>query len=176
MQFYERLLGPTSRRIKLMITRGVVSLVDSNAAMQMLQVKVMGVPFDAEHWEPYGFTAKPKPGAEALVGAVNGRTGHLVAFSVADRRFRLKGLADGEVALFDDLDNMVKLGRDAIEITGTMAVHVTAPEVTVTSDNITLGEAGGAKVARVGDRVNVGAGSSQGLWPIVEGSDKVSAA
>lgn len=45
----------------------------------------------------------------------------------------------------------------------------------VDASNITLGGEGGKRVARVGDKVNVGSGSSSGLWPIVEGSDIVSA-
>ena len=45
----------------------------------------------------------------------------------------------------------------------------------VEAETVTLGGEGGEKVARIGDRVQVGAGSSAGLWPIVEGSDVVSA-
>ncbi len=50
----------------------------------------------------------------------------------------------------------------------TKAAHVDA-------EIVTLGGEGGQKVARVGDMVQVGAGSSAGLWPIVTGSDVVSA-
>lgn len=49
-----------------------------------------------------------------------------------------------------------------------MAVTVNAPEVN-------LGGVGGRPVARIGDKVEVGGGSSAGLWPIVEGSSVVSA-
>jgi hypothetical protein len=75
------------------------------------------------------------------------------------------GLVGGEVALHDDLGQAIIMKRDHI--------RVKSPKVVVESDNINFGEEGGAKVARVGDRVNVGSGSSAGLWPIVEGSDKV---
>jgi phage baseplate assembly protein gpV len=47
--------------------------------------------------------------------------------------------------------------------------------VHVDAQTVTLGGEGGARVARVGDRVQVAAGSSAGLWPIVEGSQIVSA-
>jgi phage baseplate assembly protein V len=155
------------RRIQLMITRGVVSLVDSESALQMLQVKTIGaVPLDGvEHFEPYGFTANPHPGAEAITLSAGGRMGHEVAVCVADRRYRLVGLEGGEVAIYDDLGQFIALKRDHI--------HVKSPKVVVESDNINWGGEDGAKVARVGDRVNVGSGSSAGLWPIVEGSDKV---
>lgn len=50
-----------------------------------------------------------------------------------------------------------------------------ATNVLVNAPKIELGGEGGKKVARLGDKVNVGSGSSAGLWPIVEGSDVVSA-
>lgn len=155
------------RRIQLMITRGVVSLVDSESFLQMLQVKTVGaVPLDGvEHFEPYGFTSHPHHGAEAITLSAGGRMGHEVVICVADRKYRLKGLVAGEVAMYDDLGQSIILKRDHI--------RVKSPKVVVESDDIHFGGEGGAKVARIGDRVEVGSGSSAGLWPIVEGSDKV---
>ncbi|MBL4774485.1 MAG: phage baseplate assembly protein V [Mariprofundus sp.] len=46
----------------------------------------------------------------------------------------------------------------------------------VTAGNVHLGGLGGQPVARIGDKVAVGAGSSAGQWPIVSGSAKVNAA
>jgi phage baseplate assembly protein gpV len=43
------------------------------------------------------------------------------------------------------------------------------------ADTVTLGGEGGKQVARIGDMVTVGAGSSAGQWPITSGSDVVSA-
>lgn len=50
-----------------------------------------------------------------------------------------------------------------------------AKSVHVNAEAVTLGGVGGQKVARVGDKVEIATGSSAGLWPIVEGSDVVSA-
>ena len=49
-------------------------------------------------------------------------------------------------------------------------------EAQVFAGRVDLGASGGKRVARVGDKVHVQSGSSTGLWPIVEGSDKVFAA
>lgn len=46
----------------------------------------------------------------------------------------------------------------------------------VVKGNVDLGDLGGPRVARIGDRVNVPIGSSKGLWEIVEGSELVRAA
>lgn len=53
--------------------------------------------------------------------------------------------------------------------------YVKSPKVVVDSPDVNLGGEGGARVARIGDRVSVSAGSSAGLWPIVEGSSAVKA-
>lgn len=50
-----------------------------------------------------------------------------------------------------------------------------ASKVVVSAPAVELGGAGGKAVARIGDRVAVSAGSSAGLWPIVEGSGAVRA-
>lgn len=49
-------------------------------------------------------------------------------------------------------------------------------EAQVFAGRVDLGAGGGQRVARVGDKVHVATGSSAGLWPIVEGSEKVYAA
>lgn len=43
----------------------------------------------------------------------------------------------------------------------------------VHGDRVDLGGGGGKRVARLGDRVEITSGSSAGLWPIVEASEKV---
>jgi phage baseplate assembly protein gpV len=70
----------------------------------------------------------------------------------------------------------IRVGENVtIEVSGNEAT-VTAPKVVVNSPDVSLGAEGGPAVARIGDRVLVSAGSSAGLWPIVEGSGRVTAA
>ncbi len=125
-----------------MITRGVVSLADSDTMMQALQVKgVGGLPLESvEHWEPYGFTATPHEGAEALLLAAGGRVGHKVAVAVADRRYRPRELKAGEVAMFNSAGDLF-IFRDGrlCELTVGTKVTITAPEVVVAaSTKVTL--------------------------------------
>lgn len=74
---------------------------------------------------------------------------------------------DGDAAVF-------AFGGVTITVQGD-AVTISAPKVTVQSDDIRLGGDGGKPVARIGDMVSVGSGSSAGMWPIVEGSAVVTA-
>jgi phage gp45-like len=80
---------------------------------------------DIEHIEPYGVTSrvkKPtgegqgKKSAEAMTVFNNGTRSHGVVLVVGDRRYRLKGLQEGEVSLYDDQGHQVHITRDGIII------------------------------------------------------------
>lgn len=173
------MLGGLEGRVRGMVARAIVRLVDDARQAQELQLDLLADESQdaVERFQNYGLTSVPHAGAEALVVFAGGLRSHGVVLAVEDRRYRLTGLEEGEVALFDDLGNIIKLGRDAISVTATTrltvdapTVEVTADNVTVTSDNIQLGGAGGAAVARVGDDVNLTTGK------IITGSAKVKAA
>jgi len=165
-----RLLDPLHRRVQAMVSRAVIALVNDATKAQSLQLTLFAdeTHEGVERFQDYGFTSVPKPGAEALVVFVGGTRSHGVVVACEDRRFRLKGLPEGEVALYDDLGQVVHLQRDRIAITSPMKVEVTAPSVIVASDAVALGAEGGPAVARVGDPVANGV--------ISAGSAKVSAA
>src|SRR5690606_3924594 len=104
---------PLRRGLASVVARGVVMLVNDAAKMQALQVRVMAdeVLDDVEHWQPYGFSAHPLGGAEALVLAVGGHRAHSVVVSCGDRRYRLTGMQGGEVAIYTDEKDKIHLKR-----------------------------------------------------------------
>lgn len=89
-----------------------------------------------EVWQPYGFQARPKAGSVAVQAAMGGHAESLVTIMVHDRRYTI-ALAEGEVALVDDLGAKVHLTRNGIVID--------ASAVKLGAANPTAG------VARVGD-------------------------
>jgi phage baseplate assembly protein V len=97
-----------------MIARGVVKAVNSGGQMQIVQLGVMAGETldDCEHFEPYGFTSKARAGAEAVAGFPNGDRAHPLVLVVGDRRYRVQGLEDGEVALYNDTGAKVVLLAD----------------------------------------------------------------
>lgn len=109
-----------AERVRGMIGRAIVNLVNDAAKMQSLQATIFAeqTPDDLEHFQHYGYTSVPLPGAEGIALALGGSTGNTVVINVDDRRYRLKGLKDGEVALYDDLGHKVHLTRDGIVIDG----------------------------------------------------------
>ncbi|PAL25469.1 phage baseplate assembly protein V [Sphingopyxis sp. GW247-27LB] len=185
MDAMRRALDPLHGRINMMIGRAVVSGSDDEAKAQALQVELLSdeVQDGVERFQGYGFTSRPHPGAEALVVCVGGTRSHGVVVQVEDRRYRLKGMEEGEVAIFDDLGQVVHLKRDGILIESTLKVTIDAPDVIVTADSVEvtadtvtvesgdlrLGGAGGQPVARVGDDVDLGTGK------IISGSGQVTA-
>lgn len=132
-----KLLAPVERRIKTIITRGVVKLVDPSLMMQELQIKVFGQVLDkVEHFEPYGFTSHPQENAEALLASLGGRRGHTVAVCVADRNFRLKNTQPGEVALYTDEGDVIHFKRNnIIDIKSASTINAIAPDVNINASS-----------------------------------------
>lgn len=159
-----RLLSPLSRRVALMVSRAVVNVVSDGLRLQGLQVSLLAdeVRDDVERFQQYGLTSHPHAGAEAIAVCVAGSRDHAVVIAVDDRRYRLKGLQAGEVALYDDMGHAVHLTRDGIVIKGAgqpvtindtpqvnvqAALHVAGP-ITTDSDVVAAGniaDQGGTK-------------------------------
>jgi phage baseplate assembly protein V len=114
-----------AHRVAGMVARGVVVWVSDVLRMQGVQVQVSVDDTrdgrdgkGAERWQQYGFTSLPLPGSEALVLSVGGDAAHDAVICVDDRRYRLRGGLPGEVAIYDDLGQTVRLTRAGIVIDG----------------------------------------------------------
>lgn len=116
MKELARMLGPLAQRIGNLLARGSVAAADGARKMRTLQLRLLaGETKDAvEHFEPYGFTSEPLSGAEAVAAFFDGDRSHGVCLIVADRRYRIRNMAAGEVAIFDDQGQYVHLKRDGM--------------------------------------------------------------
>lgn len=136
-------------RILAFAVRGVVRALAEATKGGYPQLKVTlqegDTPPNVSQVGQYGLATVPQEGAEAIVLALG--PNDLVAIAVDDRRYRLKGLKSGEVALYDDLDQRMHLTRDGIVLK--------SPSVTADAADIKLGAEAFAGVARVGDAVQV---------------------
>lgn len=132
------LASSIGRRIYGLISRGTIKNVDNTKSRQIVQIGVHDdeVRPDVESWQSYGFASAPKPGAEHIVASVGGDTAHSVVLCIDDRRYRIKSLVEGEVAIYDDLGQTITLKRDRIEVKG--------PLVVVDSDDVRLSSAAAA--------------------------------
>jgi phage baseplate assembly protein V len=112
------------------LARGLVALGNSASKLQSLQLRLLAgeVKDSVEHLEPYGFTACPKEGAEALAGFIGGDRSHAVVIVVADRRFRLQGLKPGEVALYTDEGDCIHFKRGRVIDIDTVTLNIKATD------------------------------------------------
>jgi phage baseplate assembly protein V len=172
-----RVLSPVWRRLRLLISRGALKLVDDSHTLQRVQVTLLGdAPAWAERFQQYGITSVPHPGAEVVVAAIGGARAHLVALAVDDRRYRMAALKAGEMAIYDDQGQSVHLTREGIVVKGAglPLAFTDCPLVTMDGDlqvagGVTVGEAlqvaGSATVdgALQADQVSDAVGSMQGM-------------
>ncbi|MGY5801858.1 phage baseplate assembly protein V [Rhizobium sp. LEGMi12c] len=91
---------------------------------------------------------------------------------MADAQIDFSAYSDANPRENKDMPLHIKIGDTVVEASADL-VKVTSVTVIVHSPNVQLGGEGGKQVARIGDRVNVGSGSSAGLWPIIEASSNV---
>jgi phage baseplate assembly protein V len=124
-----------ARRIRMLLARSVVTLVNDALMVQGLQVTVLdGETAQVQRFQNYGFSSVPLSGAEAILAAIAGARSHLVALAVDDGRYRLKNLQDGEVAIYTDEGDSIVLKRGRImQVTAGNELDVSAPVVKVTA-------------------------------------------
>lgn len=143
MTTFNKLVDPLRRRVRLMIARAVLAAAaDDSKGIQLVQVKLLDgeVGDGVERMQNYGFTSVPKAGAEGVMVCVSGDRGHGIVVVMDDRRYRLKNLQAGEVAMFTDEGDAIVMKRGRkIEVTAGAEVTVTAPVVKVeASTKVTL--------------------------------------
>ncbi len=134
-----RQLKPLANRVKLVVGKAIVRLIDDQMRMQTMQVEALRgeVLEGLERYQQYGFSSHPHKNSEALILALNGMRQHSVIVAVDDRRYRLTELEEGEVALYTDLDGTdgqrIVLKRD-----GSIEIAASGSSITVANGNINL--------------------------------------
>lgn len=104
------------RGIVISVAEGLIKLFSASGRT--------GESFESrEYFQHYGFTSRPLEGAELIIIREGN---HIVAVASDDRRYRI-AIADGEVALYDDLGQYVHLKRDMIDAYSPAKIKATAP-------------------------------------------------
>lgn len=146
MNSQDRSLRSLARRARLAVARGVVRIISDGGGLQLIQAGLMAneTRSNMERFQEYGFTSVPHPGAEAAVIFVGGNRDHGLVIAVDDRRYRLKPLETGEVAIYTDEGDYIKLGRNreievntqVCRIIASDMVRMETPELRVTGEII----------------------------------------
>ena len=138
IQAFKKMIDPVKRSIVSAIARAVIKSIDDTTGIQSAKIAILAdlTKDQIEHFQSYGFTSVPKSGAEGVVLFPQGNQDHGILICVDDRRYRFKGLEDGEVALYSDEGDYVHLKRgrimsvntDKLEINASTSVSITTNE------------------------------------------------
>jgi phage baseplate assembly protein V len=134
-------IDPLVKRVRLLVGKGTLHLVDDAPAVQTVQATFLaGETRDAvERSQDYGFTSHPLPGMQPIAVFIGGDRSNGIVLAVADRTYRLRGLARGEVAIYDDLGQRVHLTREGIIIETALDITVKAgPKLRLEADHIEM--------------------------------------
>jgi phage baseplate assembly protein V len=170
-----RMLAPLRIRVANMIARAVVQLVDDTTKMQLVQLGVLADETrTAERFQSYGFTSVPLPGAEAVVVFPGGRRDHGLAIAVEDRRYRIRNLQSGEVAVYTDQGDSIVIKRGGtIQVTAATKVIVSAPAVELAqpaAHPVAMGDTLNTAIATLGTSIATaitGLGSAGPALPVL---------
>lgn len=100
--------------------RGVISTVNSAPKVQLIQAFALrGEKIQAaEYFQHYGHTSNPPEGTMFVMVPIGGKTAHGIVIATEHGTYRLKNLAPGEVAIYDDQGQKVHLTRNGIVVNG----------------------------------------------------------
>lgn len=144
---FMKLLSPLSRRLRLMASRAVLSLISDATGMQIVQVKLLNgeVRNGIERYQQYGFTSVPLPGAEGIYLSLGADRDHGVIIVADDRRYRIKGLQSGEVAIYTDEDKaaadhriVFRRGKEIHITAGASSIVMTPTGITITTPSLDI--------------------------------------
>jgi phage baseplate assembly protein V len=108
-----RVLRPISLRIRSIVARGVIKDIDDDGATQKIGSSFLKGEYIGrmEHPQTYGFTANPHIGMETIAVFADGDRSRGIIIAVGDRKFRVRGMQSGEVAMYTDEGDTILMGR-----------------------------------------------------------------
>ncbi|MDP2153798.1 MAG: phage baseplate assembly protein V [Methylotenera sp.] len=126
-----KLLDPMRRRVRLMISRAVLSAISDGKGIQLVQVKLLEgeVRDGVERFQNYAFSSVPLIGAEGIMACVSGNRDHGVILAMDDRRYRVRDLQPGEAVMYTHKDKEAHKHRIIFKNDG--SIEVVAKNITV---------------------------------------------
>lgn len=100
-----RMLAPLERRVKLAVSRAIVTLVNDGTGIQTVQgtaLKGEVIGDDTEHMQPGGLSHKSLASAEGLFVSQSGVRDDGVWICISDRRYRPKDIEDGDTIIYNE--------------------------------------------------------------------------
>jgi phage baseplate assembly protein V len=141
MRYIRRLFEHHARKMRNIVARGVVAMVQDELKLQTNQIRLLdGELIDgAERCQQYGFTSYPLNGAECFVVFAGAGREHPLILSADDRRYRFRDHKPGEVRIYTDEGDYILFKRDnTIEVRTKHLVVNAEEDVTVNTKVATI--------------------------------------
>ncbi len=117
--------------------RGVITLVKAAGAVQLVQLDgVSGERLqDIELFQQFGCTSNLPAGTMAIVLPLGGKTAHGIIIATEHGDYRIKNLASGETAIYNQWGDHVTLRADRrMQVVSSLAVDITTPTVNMSGN------------------------------------------
>jgi phage gp45-like len=145
------------RRVQMMLAPVKITATDDTGPVHRAQVRAMA-PEQIDNvsvLQLYGLASHAMVGSDAMALFVSGDRSNAVIVATNNQQYRLRNLNSGEVALYDNGGNVVKLANGGnIEITCPGSITITCPLVKLTGDLHVTGEI--VRGFGTGDQVTLG--------------------
>lgn len=90
---------------------------------------------NVELMQQFGLTSHPPAGTQCVVLPVGGKTSHSLIIATEHGDYRMRALASGEVAIYNQWGDHVLLRTDRrMQVVSALAVDITTPLVTMSGD------------------------------------------
>jgi len=126
------------RRIQMMVAPTTITATNDTGPVHRVQVKVTPRETidDVPVLQLYGVTSHAQPGSNGLALFCAGDRSNPVIIATGNQAARMRNIQPGEVALYTDEGDYVKLARGKIvEVQSGSELRVTAPLVTINATN-----------------------------------------
>lgn len=129
----KRQIENIKNRVMMAIARGVVKGISDGGKRQTVQVELLKDELrdGVERMQNYGLTSHPHPGGDAAVVFVAGNREQGIVLAFENRQYRVVGLQQGEVCLYDDLGNRVSLLREMVKVEAVQHLEAIAPTIKI---------------------------------------------
>lgn len=155
--FLKSLLSPIKTALKSMITRVVISSVNTDQAVFILTAKLRGQTNDKKIpiIQHFGFSSVPPKGSQAIVAHLSGAADSPVAIATQHNQSQLQGMLEGDSAIFDNRDQHFILTEEGATLVTADKFTITNPAGdTIFNSDGSIDFANGSKISSDGDFIS----------------------
>ncbi len=141
VDFFNALIEDIKNRVRLTVGRCIITAMNTGGQINVAQIQLLAdeVLDDVPVVQQYGFVSAALPGAEGVNLSLGGMRDNSVIIATNDRRYSIKNLAGGEVAIYTDEGDKIHLKRgkvirietSTLEVAATTKISFTTPALEV---------------------------------------------